>query len=97
MISDSVGKPDDLLVQRFARFDALSEYPETVLKRAHRRERFRKPRHLIAKTLEWLEELGCRSGKLVYRVGCVYDFSNVLLARLRGLEELGDGLTELVH
>jgi hypothetical protein len=52
---------------------------------------------MVAKTLERLEELGCRSGKLVDRVGCVHDFSKVLLAQLRRLEELGDGLTELVH
>jgi hypothetical protein len=97
MSSDCVGKLDDLPVQRFARLESLSEYTEIVLKRAHRRERFRKPPRLITKTLERLEELGCRFGKLVDRVGGVCDFTKVLLAQLCGLEELGYGLTELVH
>jgi hypothetical protein len=52
---------------------------------------------MIAKTLERLEELGCRSDKLGDRVGYVCDMSKVLLAYLCRLEELGDRLTELVH
>jgi hypothetical protein len=96
MGSDCVGKLDDLLVQRFHRLERLSKYTEIVLKRANRRERVRKSPHMIAKTLERLEELERRSGKLFDRVGCVCDFSELLLASLCRLEELRDSLTELV-
>jgi hypothetical protein len=51
MGSDCVGKLDDLLVQRFDQLERLSKYTEIVLKRAHRRERVRKPPHMIANTL----------------------------------------------
>jgi hypothetical protein len=95
--SDCVGKLDDLLVQRFDRLERLSKYTEIVLKRAHRRKRVRKPPHMIAKTLELFEPLECRSNKLEDRVGCLSDFSKVLLAAQRRLEELGNGLTERVH